>query len=378
MELTNSDTRRYARQIILPELGTVGQMKIRRARALCVGAGGLGSPAALYLAAAGIGTLGIVDFDTVDESNLQRQVLHGTPDVGRPKVESARRALHHLNPDVRVETWPERLNADNATRIATDYDIILDGTDNFPARYVASDAAVLLRKPYIYGSVFQFEGQASVFAPHLGSPCYRCLFPEPPPPGAAPSCAEAGVLGVVPGVIGLLQATEAIKLVAGIGTPLINRLLLFNALDMRFSEINIRRDPACPLCGAHPSITKPMDYARVCGTKVGDKSPNDVTVHDLKKALDNPALGIRTLDVREPDEQKIAAIKGVPLIPLGELPQRYKELDPGQTYYVHCKVGGRSARAAAFLRQQGFKNVRNVAGGITAWSEQIDPNVPKY
>lgn len=355
-------------------------MKIRNGSVLCVGAGGLGSPAALYLAAAGVGRLGVIDADRVDLTNLQRQVLHGTPDVGRLKVESAREMLLCLNPGVSVETYPERLTAANALEVCRKYDVVLDGTDNFPARYLANDAAVLLSKPYVYGSVFQFEGQAGVFAPHLGGACYRCLFPEPPPPGVAPSCMEAGVLGVVPGLIGMIQATEALKLLAGIGTPLLNRLVLVDALQMRFREVKIQRDRACPLCGKSPTITKPVDLSEVCGMNQMGRIMNadDVTVQDLKKALENPSLGIKALDVREPDEQKVAAIKGVPLLPLSQLEKRYTELDPNQTYYIHCKGGTRSGKAVQFLKQKGFKNVKNVAGGITAWSDQIDSTVPKY
>jgi len=380
MELDANGMRRYARQIILPQLGVVGQKKICAAKVLCIGVGGLGSPAALYLAAAGVGHIGIVDFDRVDSSNLHRQVLHRSDSVGQLKTDSAKAALSSLNPAVSVHTHPERLCSSNASLIFSQYDIILDGTDNFSTRYLASDVSVFLSKPYIYGSVFQFEGQVSVFAPHLGAPCYRCLYPEPPPPDAAPSCSEAGVLGTVPGIIGILQATESLKLITGIGTLLLNRLLLFDALNIRFREIKIRRDPGCPVCGQNRTITSPVDYEQLCGTKVSKemKTNDDVSVQDLKKALDNPSLGIKAIDVREPDELEIASIQGVALLPLGELPQRFSELDSNQAYYVFCKAGGRSARAVAFLRQQGFKNVRNVRGGILAWSEQIDPSVPKY
>jgi len=359
-----------------------GQKKIRAARVLCVGAGGLGSPIAMYLAAAGVGCLGIVDFDSVEFSNLQRQVLHGTSDVGRPKTESARDTIHELNPDVEVVLHSTRLTSQNALEIIGPYDIVVDGTDNFPTRYLTNDACVLLRKPNIYGSIFRFEGQASVFAPHLGAPCYRCLFPEPPPPGMVPSCAEGGVLGVLPGIVGLIQATEILKLAAGVGTPLLSRLLLFNALEMRFREIKLRRDPECVLCGPNPTITQLIDYEGFCGMKNSqDKSamhPDEVTVQQLKEALDNPALGVHVIDVREPDEYQIAKIPGAELLPLSQLAQRFTELRPEQSYYLHCHAGGRSMRAVEFLRQQGFKNVKSVKGGITAWSNEIDPSVPKY
>ncbi len=349
---------------------------------LCIGAGGLGSPIALYLAAAGIGRLGIVDFDAVDFSNLHRQVLHRTEDVGRPKTESARDAIQRLNPDVEVVLHPTRLTSQNALEIIRPYDIVVDGTDNFPTRYLTNDACVLLKKPNVYGSIFRFEGQASVFAPHLGAPCYRCLYPEPPPPGLVPNCAEGGVLGVLPGIIGLIQATEILKLAAGIGRSLLNRLLLFDALEMRFREIKIRRDLNCPVCGTHPSVRALIDYEDFCRVNSKDVSqlvnPDEVTVQKLKEALDNPALGIKVIDVREASESMTARIPGTELIPLSQLPQRLNELDPDQTYYLHCKLGGRSMQALQFLRQQGFKNLKSVKGGITAWSNEIDPAVPKY
>jgi sulfur-carrier protein adenylyltransferase/sulfurtransferase len=372
---------RYARQVILPDIGPVGQTKIRAAKVLCIGAGGLGSPVSLYLAAAGIGKLGIVDADRVELSNLHRQVIHGMDTLGQLKTDSARQALARLNPEIEIETYPVRFTAQNALQIAASYDIVIDGTDNFPTRYLANDVCVLLRKPNIYGSILQFEGQASVFAPHLGGPCYRCLYPEPPGPGAVPSCAEGGVLGVLPGIIGLIQATETLKLISGAGSTLLNRLLLFDALAMKFREIKLRRDPQCPICGDKPSIRQLVDYEQFCGIKIpGDKSmsPDEVSVHDMKEALDNPSRGIQVIDVREPDEQKIAAVKGVPLLPLSQLPQRYRELDPEKSYYLHCKAGGRSMKALEFLRQQGFKNLKSVAGGITAWSNEVDPSIPKY
>lgn len=365
----------------MPEVGLDGQNKIRAAKVLCVGAGGLGSPAALYLAAAGVGTLGIVDFDQVDLSNLQRQILHSTNDVGRPKVDSAEDRLRELNPGVAVMKVQERLTSKNALKIIKDFDVVIDGSDNFPTRYVVNDACVFLRKPYVYGSVFRFEGQASVLAPHLDAPCYRCLFREPPPPGVAPSCAEAGVLGIVPGLVGVIQATESLKLITGAGKPLTGTLLRVDALEMSFRPIRIKSDPTCPLCGTEPTITELIDYDVAC-TAQPDTSksmhPDEVTVQDLKKVLDDPATKIKVLDVREPDEHRIAHLAGVPLIPLGTLPQRVSELDPSQTYYIHCKAGGRSLKAVEYLRAAGFKHVKSVAGGINAWSREIDSSVPLY
>jgi molybdopterin/thiamine biosynthesis adenylyltransferase/rhodanese-related sulfurtransferase len=382
MELNDAEIRRYSRHLILPEVGHEGQKKICSASVLCIGAGGLGSPITLYLAAAGIGQLGIVDHDAVELSNLQRQVVHGTPDVGRLKTQSAAETIARINPHVRVVRHDSRLTSENALEILRSYDIVVDGTDNFPTRYLTNDACVLLRKPNVYGSVFRFEGQASVFAPHLGGPCYRCLYPEPPPPGAVPNCAEGGVLGVLPGVIGLIQATEILKLILGKGTSLLSRLLLFNALDMRFRELKLRRDPECPLCGEKPTITQLIDYQAFCGVPPASTAaamhPDEVTVHELKRALDDPMLGIQVLDVREPDEHRIARINGARLVPLSALAQRCNELDPNTTYYLHCKSGGRSMTSLEFLRQQGFKHLKSVKGGIDAWSEEIDPSVPKY
>ncbi len=375
MELNDNELRRYSRHLILPEVGAIGQRKIRAASVLCVGAGGLGSPVALYLAAAGVGRLGILDFDRVDLSNLQRQLLHGTPDVGRLKVDSARETIQRLNPEVEVVTFPLRLNRDNALDLLRPWDIIVDGTDNFPARYLTNDACVMLGKPNVYGSIFRFEGQASLFAPHLGGPCYRCLFPEPPPPGSAPSCAEAGVLGVLPGIIGTIQATEALKLALGCGESLLNRLLLFDALGMRFREIKVRPDPGCPVCGKNPSIKELIDYTLDCQTIM---NTDEVTVKELKQALDNPASGIRVIDVRELAEYQVARIPGAQLLPLSELTQRWGELDPSKEYYLHCKAGVRSMKALLFLRQQGFKHLKSVKGGISAWSDEIDASVPKY
>ncbi len=382
MDLNSDELRRYSRHLSLPEVGLEGQRKIRAASVLCIGAGGLGSPVAMYLAAAGIGKLGIVDFDAVDLSNLQRQILHGSPDVGRPKTQSAAEALHHLNPNVEVVLYDTHLTSENAFDIFHPYDIVVDGTDNFPTRYLANDACVLLRKPNVYGSIFRFEGQASLFAPHLGGPCYRCLYPEPPPPGTVPSCAEGGVLGVLPGVIGVIQATETLKLILGKGTSLLSRLLLFDALQMQFRELKLRRDPQCPVCGQNPSISRLIDYEAFCGVAPAAATPvlhpDEVTVQDLKRALDDPDLGIEVLDVREPGEYQIAHIDGVPLIPLSQLAQRYTELNPEQQYYIHCRSGSRSLQAVRFLRERGFKHLKSVKGGIAAWAEEIDPKVPKY
>ncbi len=382
MELTKDELGRYARHLILPEVGLEGQKKIRSAGVLCIGAGGLGSPLALYLAAAGVGKLGIVDFDAVELSNLHRQLLHGSADIGRAKTESAREAIHRTNPHVEVVLHETRLSRQNALGIIRDYDVVVDGTDNFPTRYLTNDACVLLHKPNVYGSIFRFEGQASVFAPHLGGPCYRCLYPEPPPPGLVPSCAEGGVLGVLPGIIGLIQATEVLKLVVGMGAPLLNRLLLFQALDMSFRELRLRRDPKCPLCGEQPTITQLVDYEDFCGVKpesqMNSIHPDEVTVQEMQRALAEPNLGINVIDVREPDEYRIARIEGVSLLPLSQLAQRFSELDPDQSYYLHCKMGGRSMKALQFLREHGFKHLKSVHGGISAWSQQIDPAVPRY
>jgi adenylyltransferase/sulfurtransferase len=382
MQLSNDEIRRYSRHLILPEVGLAGQKKICSTSVVCIGAGGLGSPIAMYLAAAGIGKIGIVDFDTVDFSNLQRQIIHATADAGRSKAESARETILGINPNVEVVLHNTRLTSENALEILAQYDIVVDGTDNFPTRYLTNDACVLLKKPNVYGSIFRFEGQASVFAPHLNGPCYRCLYPEPPPPGMVPSCAEGGVLGVLPGIIGTIQATEILKLALGKGSSLIGRLLLFNALEMKFREVRLRRDPKCPLCGENPSITQLIDYEMFCGLTPSSaapaSNPDEVTVQEMKKALENPSLGIKVIDVREPDEYQIAHIDGVPLIPLSVLAQRFTELDPNQQVYIHCKSGGRSMRALQFLRERGFKYVKTVKGGINAWSDEIDHNVAKY
>ena len=380
IELSNEEIARYSRHLIMPEVALDGQKKLKSARVLTIGAGGLGSPLALYLAAAGVGTLGIVDFDVVDESNLQRQIIHGTSDVGRPKMESARDRIMDINPNVHVEAYEEALSSENALEIFKDFDIVVDGTDNFPTRYLVNDACVLLKKPNVYGSIFRFEGQASVFYAEEG-PCYRCLYPEPPPPGLVPSCAEGGVLGILPGAIGTIQATETVKLILGIGEPLIGRLLLYDALDMRFREMKLHKDLSCPVCGENPTVTELIDYQEFCGIPqanaqaAADEVP-EISVQELKKKLDNGGE-VSVLDVREPHEYEVANI-GARLIPLGELPERLIELDKDETFAIHCKTGGRSASAVKLLQQAGFENVYNVKGGITAWSEEIDPSVPKY
>jgi molybdopterin/thiamine biosynthesis adenylyltransferase/rhodanese-related sulfurtransferase len=382
MELNNDEIRRYSRHLILPEVGLSGQKKICSTSVLCIGAGGLGSPIAMYLAAAGIGKLGILDFDSVDFSNLQRQIIHGTKDVGRPKTQSAKETIAEINPNVEVVIHSTRISSENALDIIRPYDIVVDGTDNFPTRYLTNDACVLLKKPNVYGSIFRFEGQASVFAPHLGGPCYRCLYPEPPPPGMVPSCAEGGVLGVLPGIVGTIQATEILKLALGKGSSLVGRLLLFNALDMRFRELKLRRDPKCPVCGENPTVTELIDYEMFCGVTpepaTPAANPDEVTVQQMKQAMDDTKMGIRIIDVREPDEYEIAHINKVPLYPLSTLPQRFTELDPNTQYYIHCKSGVRSLRALQFLREQGFKYLKSVKGGISAWSDEIDHSVPKY
>jgi adenylyltransferase/sulfurtransferase len=374
MELSNAEIQRYARHLLLPEVGLPGQLKLRTSSVLCVGAGGLGSPVAMYLAAAGVGRLGIVDDDVVELSNLQRQLLHGTNDTGRPKTESARATLERLNPHVEVVLHPTRLSASNAMEITASYDVVVDGTDNFSTRYLVNDACVLLRKPNVYGSIFRWEGQASLFAPHLGAPCYRCLFPEPPPPGAAPSCAEAGVLGVLPGIIGCLQATEALKLLLGQGRPLLGRLVLVDALELTFKELRLRRDPACPVCGDHPSITHLTDLEPVCDRPASeDHQPAgleqaEVSVEAMRQALEQPGLGITVIDVREPDERILASVPGTQHIPLSVLADRLDELHPERTYYLHCQAGVRSLRAAALLRTRGFRAVHSVQGGLMAWA----------
>ena len=381
-ELTNEEIKRYSRHLIMPEVGIDGQRKLKAGSVLCIGAGGLGSPVAMYLTAAGIGRLGIVDFDTVDFSNLQRQILHGTPDVGRPKLASARDRLNALNPNVHIETYEVALSSQNALKLFEPYDVIVDGTDNFPTRYLVNDACVLTGKPNAYGSIFRFEGQASVFATKEG-PCYRCLYPEPPPPGLVPSCAEGGVLGVLPGMIGVIQATEAVKLILGIGEPLIGRFLIYDALRMRFRELKLRKDPDCPVCGTHPSVTELIDYEQFCGITPAAPEPvavnnaTEITSVELKQRLDRGEKP-RIIDVREPNEYQINRIPGSALIPLGDVPKRYGELNPDEELVVHCKSGVRSAKAADFLRSVGFKRVLNLKGGILDWIDKVDPTQPKY
>ncbi len=377
--LTNEEIRRYSRHLLMPEVGLTGQKKLKAASVLIIGAGGLGSPAALYLAAAGVGRIGLVDFDVVDESNLQRQILHGTSWVGKPKLASAKARLLDLNPDITVETHETVLTSANALEILKDYDIIIDGTDNFPTRYLVNDACVFLGKPLVYGSIFRFEGQATVFDARVG-PCYRCLYPEPPPPGLVPSCAEGGVFGVLPGVIGAIQATEAIKLIIGQGEPLIGRLLLYDALSMRFRELRLRKNPACPVCGENPTIRELIDYEAFCGVPIYEhevRTEFDITPQELKAMRERDGRQVVLLDVREPHEWEICRLEGAILIPLRELPERLSQLDPTREYVVYCKTGGRSAQAARIMQAAGLR-VRNLRGGINAWSREVDPSVPLY
>jgi molybdopterin/thiamine biosynthesis adenylyltransferase/rhodanese-related sulfurtransferase len=378
--LSNDEILRYSRHLIMPEVGMEGQQKLKAAKVLCVGAGGLGSPLALYLAAAGVGTLGVVDFDVVDYTNLQRQIIHTTADVGRKKLDSAAEKIKAINPFVSIRPFETRLSSDNALEIFRDFDIIIDGTDNFPTRYLVNDACVLTDKPNVYGSIFRFEGQVSVFAKKKG-PCYRCLYPEPPPPGLVPSCAEGGVLGILPGLVGVMQATEAIKLILGKGEPLIGRLLLVDALGMRFRELKLRKNPDCPACGTHPTVTKLIDYNQFCGIR-GEEPAADtsqvpaIEPEELKRRLDR-GEDIFVLDVREPHEYQICNLDGY-LIPLGDLPKRAHELDSSREIVAHCRSGVRSAKAVSFLQQAGFRKVKNLTGGILAWSDKVDPSVPKY
>ena len=382
--LSNAEVARYSRHLIMPEVGMEGQLKLKAAGVLCIGAGGLGSPVAMYLAAAGVGRLGLVDFDVVDYSNLQRQVIHGTPDVGRPKLESARDTLRAINPEVRIETHEVALSSRNALDLLGGYDVIVDGTDNFPTRYLVNDACVLLGKPNAYGSIFRFEGQASVFAAQDG-PCYRCLYPEPPPPGLVPSCAEGGVLGILPGVVGTIQATEAVKLIMGVGEPLVGRFLVYDALRMRFRELKLRRDPDCPVCGDAPTVTELIDYEQFCGVTpaapvaepAAGGGADDATVEQLKARID-AGDGVFVLDVREPQEHRICSIPGSTLIPLGDLPGRLRELAGRGEMIVHCKSGARSAKAVKLLREAGFAGARNLRGGILRWIDAVDPSLPKY
>jgi molybdopterin/thiamine biosynthesis adenylyltransferase/rhodanese-related sulfurtransferase len=383
IDFSNDEIARYSRHLIMPEVTLDGQKRIKAASVLCIGTGGLGSPIALYLAAAGIGRLGLVDYDVVDFSNLQRQILHGTEDVGRKKLNSARDRIKAINPNVGVDLHDMMFRSENAMQVVQDYDIVIDGTDNFPTRYLSNDVCVLTKKPNIYGSIFRFDGQCTVFAPHLGGPCYRCMFPEPPPPGMVPSCAEGGVLGVLPGIIGVMQAIEAIKLIIGIGDSLIGRLVNFDALKMRFKEFKIRKDPNCPICGDHPTIHELIDYDQFCGIPQADAEAAKeldvptITATELKTKIDRKEKFV-LVDVREPFEYDISRIPGSKLIPLGELPARLSELDSADDIVLHCKVGGRSAKALRILQEAGFRKLNNLQGGITAWSEDVDPSIPKY
>ncbi|MCL6480430.1 MAG: molybdopterin-synthase adenylyltransferase MoeB [Firmicutes bacterium] len=378
--LSKEEILRYSRHLIMPEVGLEGQLKLKQARVLLIGTGGLGAPLGLYLAAAGVGRIGLVDFDTVDFTNLQRQVMFSTADVGRPKLAAARERLQALNPEIQLDTFETRLTSENALEILRPYDVVVDGTDNFPTRYLVNDACVLLGKPNVYGSIFRFEGQVSVFGLPDG-PCYRCLYPEPPPPGLVPSCAEGGVLGVLPGIIGAIQAMETIKLLLGRGKLLVGRLLLFDALTMRFRELRLRKNPECPVCGPHPTVTRLIDYEEFCGIR-GEEAPAptatvpEIEPRELKARLER-GDDLFILDVREPHEYQICNLNGY-LLPLGELPRRIHELDSSREIVAHCRSGKRSAEAVEFLRQAGFRKVWNLKGGILAWSDQVDPSVPKY
>jgi adenylyltransferase/sulfurtransferase len=380
--LSNEEVLRYSRHLIMPEVGMDGQLKLKAAKVLCIGTGGLGSPLALYLAAAGVGRIGLVDFDVVDTTNLQRQIIHGTKDVGRKKLDSAADTMRDINPHVQIDRHEVALSSENALEILKDYDIVVDGTDNFPTRYLVNDACVLLGKPNVYGSIFRFEGQATVFG-YPGGPCYRCLYPEPPPPGLVPSCAEGGVLGILPGMIGVVQATETVKLILEKGDVLVGRLLLYDALNMRFRELKLRKNPECPMCGEHRTIHQLIDYHQFCGVPQQPPQPepgvseNEIDAPALKARMDRGDRFV-LVDVREPHEFQICRIPGSTLIPLGEIPKRVNELNSADEIVVHCKSGMRSAKAADFLRQAGFKKVKNLKGGILAWSEKVDPSVPKY
>lgn len=380
--LSNEEVLRYSRHLIMPEVGMEGQEKLKAAKVICIGTGGLGAPLAMYLAAAGVGRMGLVDFDTVDVTNLQRQIIHGTSDIGRKKLDSAVDTLREINPHIQLDRFEVALTSENALEILKDYDIVIDGTDNFPTRYLVNDACVLLGKVNVYGSIFRFEGQATVFG-YPGGPCYRCLYPEPPPPGLVPSCAEGGVLGILPGIIGVIQATEAVKLIIGRGEPLVGRLLLYDALGMKFRELKLRRNPECPMCGDHRTIHKLIDYHQFCGIPSQPPAPEPGV---SETEIEAPALKARMdrgddfvlVDVREPHEFQIGRIPKSRLIPLGELPKRVNELNVGDDIVVHCKSGMRSAKAMDFLKQSGFKRVKNLKGGILAWSDRVDPSVPKY
>jgi adenylyltransferase/sulfurtransferase len=378
--LSNEEILRYSRHLIMPEVGMEGQLKLKNAKVLLIGTGGLGAPLGLYLAAAGVGHLGLVDFDVVDFTNLQRQVTFGSDDVGKPKTAAAQARLSNLNPDIHIETFETKLTSENALELFKNFDIIVDGTDNFPTRYLVNDACILLGKPNVYGSIFRFEGQVTVFGMPDG-PCYRCLYPEPPPPGLVPSCAEGGVLGVLPGIVGSIQAMETIKLILGTGESLKDRLLLFDALAMKFRELKLRKNHSCPMCGDHPTITTLIDYYEFCGVR-GEEAPGpdvqvpEITPRDLKSRLDR-GDDLFILDVREPHEFQICNLNGH-LIPLGELPRRVHELDSSREIVAHCRSGKRSAEAVDFLRKAGFRKILNLKGGILAWSDEVDPSVPKY
>ena len=380
VKLSKEEIQRYSRHLIMPEVGMEGQLKLKRARVLTIGTGGLGAPLGLYLAAAGVGHLGLVDFDVVDSSNLQRQVTFTTADVGKSKSEAAKARLLALNPMIDIVSYETRLTSDNALDLFRDYDIIVDGTDNFPTRFLVNDACILLGKPNVYGSIFRFEGQATVFG-YPGGPCYRCLYPEPPPPGLVPSCAEGGVLGVLPGIVGSIQAMETIKLILGAGEPLVGRLLLFDALAMRFRELKLRRNPDCPVCGEHPTLKKLIDYEEFCGIR-GEEAPamtdgiQEISATELKARQDRGDK-LFILDVREPHEYQICNLNGK-LIPLGELPRRVNELDSSVEMVVHCRSGKRSADAIHFLQTAGFKKLLNLKGGVLAWADEVDPRMPKY
>src|SRR5947209_1420208 len=379
MRLSNDEILRYSRHLIMPEVGMNGQLKLKQAKVLTIGAGGLGAPLALYLAAAGVGKLGIVDFDVVDFTNLQRQVIHGTSDDGRLKLHSARETIAEINPNVEVVAHETRLTSENALDVLKDYDVIADGTDNFPTRYLVNDACVLLGKPNVYGSIFRFEGQASVFYAREG-PCYRCLYPEPPPPGLVPSCAEGGVLGVLPGIIGCIQALETIKLIIGQGQPLIGRLLLFDALHLKFRELKLRKNPECPVCGAHPTVTKLIDYDQFCGVRGEDHivpvTVPEISAREVKRMMDEQRPFV-LVDVREPHEYQICNIPGSKLIPLGEIPRRMHELSSADEIVVHCRSGQRSAQAVGFLMKAGFRKIHNLQGGVLAWADEVDPTMPR-
>ena len=382
--LSPEEMQRYSRHLILPEVGIDGQKRLKNARVLLIGSGGLGAPLGMYLAAAGVGTIGLVDFDVVDVTNLQRQIIHGTKDVGRPKIDSASDRIHDINPLVKLEPHNTRLSSENALDLFREYDIVIDGTDNFPTRYLVNDACVLLGMPNVYGSIFRFDGQATVFWAEHG-PCYRCLYPEPPPPGMVPSCAEGGVIGILPGIVGCIQANEAVKLILGVGTPLIGRLLTFAALEMRFRDFKLRKDPDCPICGENRTINELIDYEVFCGLpQAGQAEESEAPVAEIAprelKALLDTANGDApfVLDVRNPEEYEIARIQGTTLIPLPELEDRLGELDPSRPMVVHCKSGARSARAVKLLQEKGFKDVKNLSGGILAWAEDVDPTLVKY